>query len=53
MTLQELAARLQVHGIDITGKTLSRIEGQHRLVQEYELLVLAKILRVDIRWLVG
>ena len=46
-----LAARLQTEGIIIEQKAISRIEKQDRVVADYELLYLAKVLHVDVHWL--
>ena len=44
----ELAARLQTRGMDISETSLSRLEGQHRLVQDWELLIIAQALGVSV-----
>lgn len=41
---KQLAARLQSMGMDISESSLSRLECQDRLVQDFELPVLAKAL---------
>jgi len=41
---KDFLARLQVLGLDISETSLSRIEGQHRLVKDFELMILAKAL---------
>ena len=41
---KELAARLQSMGMDICESALSRLECQQRLVQDYELIILAEAL---------
>ena len=46
-----LAARLQTEGITIEQKAISRIEKQDRVVADYELFYLAKVLHVDVQWL--
>ena len=43
---------MQIEGIIIERDTISRIESGTRFVTDYELKVLAKILRVDILWLI-
>lgn len=47
----DLAAQLQIEGIIIERDSVSRIEAGTRFVADYELKVLAKILKVDILWL--
>lgn len=46
-----LSARLQVQGIELTQKSISRIETQDRVVADYELRALAEALEVDVHWL--
>lgn len=40
-------------GMDISGTSLSRLEGQQRLVQDYEVVILAKALNVTVTYLLG
>ena len=42
---------LQSEGMDISETTMSRLEGQTRLVQDFELPILAKVLGVNVEWL--
>ena len=49
----ELAARLQVKGVNIERDSLSRIETGARFVTDYEILVLSEILNVNALWLLG
>lgn len=51
MKQKELLAQLQVNGIDLNASGLSKLEGQIRLVTDYELLALSKILGVSVIWL--
>ena len=53
LTQGELAARLQVEGINIERDSVSRIEIGTRFVADYELRVLARILKVPVAWLLG
>ena len=48
LTQEQLAARCQLHGLDISRGTLSQIEAQIRCVTDWELSMLAIILRVAI-----
>jgi len=48
MTQGELAARLQVRGVEIDTNSISRIESGNRFVADYELYVLAEIFHVEI-----
>ena len=45
---KDFLAQLQVLGMDISATSLSRLEGQYRLVQDYEVVIVAKALGVDI-----
>lgn len=51
MKQKELLAQLQVRGVDLNSSGLSKLEGQIRMVTDYELLVLSEILGVSILWL--
>lgn len=48
---KELLAQLQVRGVDLNASGLSKLEGQLRSVTDIELLALADILGVSLRWL--
>lgn len=49
----DLAARLQVSGVNIERDSVSRIEIGTRFVADYELLALAEILNVSLEYLLG
>ena len=53
MKQNELLARLQVVGIEISAPALSLLEGQKRPVFDFELLALAQVLNVTVTWLLG
>lgn len=53
MSQQELLAKLQNEGIDISQSTLSKIENGDRYITDVELKVFAKILKVSILWLMN
>lgn len=53
LTQDEFAARLQVEGVNIGRDSVSRLEKGTRFVADYELKILAKVLDVDISWLVS
>ncbi|MBP3441223.1 MAG: helix-turn-helix transcriptional regulator [Clostridia bacterium] len=53
MSQSDLAAKLQVNGIILERDSISRIESGTRFVADYELLVLAKVLNVDVYWLLS
>lgn len=47
----DLAARLQIQGVLLERDSISRIEIGTRFVTDYELKIFAKILNVDVNWL--
>lgn len=47
MSQKELAEKLQLEGIDLTSKEISKIENNNRLVQDFELFAFAKIFNVS------
>lgn len=47
MSQQDLAEKLQLEGIDLTSKEISKIENNCRLVQDFELFAFAKIFKVS------
>lgn len=49
----DLAIRLQLAGINMTQKIISRIETGHRVVPDYEIQYLAEALGVSVMYLLG
>ncbi len=49
----ELAAKMQLEGIQMAQDSISRIEIGTRFVPDYELPLYAKILNVSVEWLLG
>lgn len=47
----DLAARLQIAGVIIERDSISRIEAGTRFVADYELKIIAEVLKVDVMWL--
>ena len=47
MSQQDLAEKLQLEGVDLTSKEISKIENNNRLVQDFELFAFAKIFNVS------
>ena len=47
MSQKELAEKLQLEGIDLTSKEISKIENNNRLVQDFELFAFSKIFNVS------
>ena len=45
---KDFLARLQTLGMDISATSLSRLEGQQRLVQDYELVIIAQALGISV-----
>ncbi|OCZ50090.1 helix-turn-helix transcriptional regulator [Dehalobacter sp. TeCB1] len=50
---RDFLAKLQTVGLDISATSLSRLEGQYRLVQDYEIVAIAKALDISIEDLLG
>lgn len=48
----DLAARMQVNGVNIEREAISKIETGDRFVTDYELMVFAAVLGVSVEWLV-
>ena len=44
---QRLAEKLQLEGIELTSKVISKIENDDRLVQDFELFAFAKVVGVS------
>lgn len=53
LTQDELAAKLQLEGINISKNILSRIEMGNRYVTDLELIAFARVLNVSTSWLLG
>lgn len=53
LTQETFAAKLQVEGMDIARNSISRLETGNRLVTDFELKIIAKVLDVDINWLLS
>lgn len=53
MKQNELLAKLQLKGIEISSPALSLLEGQKRPVFDFELNALADVLGVSVDWLLG
>lgn len=50
---KDFLAKLQTLGLDISPTSLSRLEGQYRLVQDYEVVAIAKALGISVGELLG
>lgn len=53
MKQKDLLAQIQIRGIEMNASGLSKIEGQIRHVNDYELVAFADILGVSVDWLLG
>ena len=49
VTQTDLAARLQVRGVQLNQNSICRIEKGKRVVADYELLIIADALGVDVK----
>lgn len=48
-----LVAILQLEGFILDNKTICVIESGKRIVTDYELVAIAKVINVDVDWLLG
>lgn len=53
MKQKDLLTQLQIRGIELNPSGLSKLEGQVRSVNDYELIALAQVLGVSVSWLLG
>ncbi len=53
LSQEQLAAKVQLSGLSLTQKAISRIETGDRVVADYELQYLAKALEITIYQLLG
>jgi hypothetical protein len=53
MTTNQSAITPPTVGLDISPTSLSRLEGQYRLVQDYEIVAIAKALDISVEELLG
>ena len=53
MKQKDLLTQLQIKGIDLNASGLSKLEGQLRSVNDYDLIAIAETLGVTINWLLG
>lgn len=53
LSQSELAAKMQTEGAIVEQDVISRIESGHRLVTDYELLVLTRIFGTSSDWMIG
>ena len=49
----ELAARMQTHGVMIEREAVSKIETGDRFVTDYELMIFSKVCGASMEWLTG
>ena len=50
---EDLAARIQIKGINMERDSISRIEIGTRFVSDFELKVVSEVLGVSVNWLLG
>lgn len=53
MTQEDLAAKMQIHGVTVERDSISRIEKGTRFVPDYELPIFALVLGVSVEWLLA
>lgn len=51
LTQQDLSNKLEIMAVYIDRASISKIEKQKRIVTDYELIALAKVLNVEVNWL--
>lgn len=51
LTQEQLSVKLETMAIYIDRASISKLEQQKRIVTDYELMALSKILKVSISWL--
>jgi transcriptional regulator with XRE-family HTH domain len=50
---RDLLIKLEILGIDLDASGLSKIEGQHRSVSDFELVAISQALDVPVSYLLG
>lgn len=53
LTQEELAIKMQLHGLQLGQMAISRIETGKRLVADFELVIFSRVLGVSMEWLTG
>lgn len=53
LSQEQLAAKMQLEGVQVNQKAISRIETGDRVVADYELKLLAKILKISLEDILG
>jgi transcriptional regulator with XRE-family HTH domain len=53
LTQDQLSGRLAVEGITLDRVAVAKIEARSRAAFDFEVVALAKVLGVDVRWLLG
>ncbi len=53
LSQEQLAAKLQLYGLELGQKAISRMETGLRVIPDYELLWLARALETTCGWLLG
>lgn len=53
MTQDQLAAKMQTYDAHIDQQMISKIERNRRIVTDYEIVLFAKVLNVEVNWLLG
>ena len=53
MKQKDLLTQLQIRGIELNPSGLSKLEGQIRSVNDYEIVAISEVLGVSVNWLLG
>ena len=51
LSQSDLAAKVQIAGVTLESESISRNEKRPRFVTDYELKIIAKVLHVNVEWL--
>lgn len=51
LSQSDLAAKIQIEGVTMERDSISRIEHGTRFVTDYELKIFARVLKVEMEWL--
>jgi HTH-type transcriptional regulator, cell division transcriptional repressor len=53
MTQNDLSARLEVRGVELSRSAIARIEARNRPITDIQLVAFADVLGVSVDWLLG
>ena len=53
LTQEQLSAKLETMAVYIDRASISKLEQKKRIVTDYELIALGKVLKTSVHWLLG